>query len=95
MPDMFKPLCLALLVLTLSSSAEAGTTSCSSERMPAVQVLGSGGPIADDGRASTAYLVWVDGSARILIDAGGGAFLRSFARPDFVSQWTDIEAEFA
>jgi len=42
----------------------------------AVQVLGSGGPIADDGRASAAYLVWVDGKSRVLIDAGGGAFLR-------------------
>ena len=42
----------------------------------AVQVLGSGGPIADDGRASSAYLIWVDGKSRVLIDAGGGAFLR-------------------
>ena len=42
----------------------------------AVQVLGSGGPIADDGRASSAYLVWVDGKSRVLIDAGGGTFLR-------------------
>ena len=42
----------------------------------AVQVLGSGGPIADDGRASAAYLVWVDGKSRVLIDAGGGTFLR-------------------
>jgi ribonuclease BN (tRNA processing enzyme) len=41
-----------------------------------LQVLGSGGPIADDGRASSAYLVWVDGKSKILIDAGGGAFLR-------------------
>jgi ribonuclease BN (tRNA processing enzyme) len=42
----------------------------------AVQVLGSGGPIADDARASSSYLVWVDGKARVLIDAGGGSFLR-------------------
>ncbi|MBT8105843.1 MAG: MBL fold metallo-hydrolase, partial [Woeseiaceae bacterium] len=42
----------------------------------AVQVLGSGGPIADDARASTGYLVWIDGKARALIDAGGGTFLR-------------------
>jgi ribonuclease BN (tRNA processing enzyme) len=50
----------------------------------AVQVLGSGGPIADDGRASAAYLVWVDGKSRVLIDAGGGAFLRSAeAKADF------------
>jgi len=50
----------------------------------AVQVLGSGGPIADDGRASAAYLVWVDGKSRVLIDAGGGAFLRfAEAKADF------------
>lgn len=42
----------------------------------AVQVLGSGGPIADDARASSGYLVWVDGKARVMIDAGGGSFLR-------------------
>lgn len=50
----------------------------------AVQVLGSGGPIADDGRASSAYLVWVDGKSRVLIDVGGGAFLRfGEAKADF------------
>ena len=42
----------------------------------AVQVLGSGGPIADDARASSGYLVWIDGEARLLVDAGGGVFLR-------------------
>lgn len=76
MPDLFKPLCLALLALAIASGAEAGAASCPNVGMPAVQVLGSGGPIADDGRASTAYLVWVDGASRVLIDAGGGAFLR-------------------
>ena len=42
----------------------------------AIQILGSGGPIADDGRASSGYLLWLDGSAIALIDAGGGTFLR-------------------
>jgi ribonuclease BN (tRNA processing enzyme) len=42
----------------------------------AVQVLGSGGPIADDARASSGYLLWIDGQARLLVDAGGGVFLR-------------------
>jgi ribonuclease BN (tRNA processing enzyme) len=42
----------------------------------ALQVLGSGGPISDDARASTAYIVWIDGKSRVLIDAGGGSFLR-------------------
>lgn len=41
-----------------------------------VQVLGSGGPVAESGRAATSYLVRVDGVPRLLIDAGSGAFVR-------------------
>jgi ribonuclease BN (tRNA processing enzyme) len=41
-----------------------------------VQVLGSGGPRINAERASTSYLVWLGGKGRILIDAGGGSFLR-------------------
>lgn len=41
-----------------------------------VQVLGSGGPRAGTERASSSYLVWIDGEARVMIDVGGGAFLR-------------------
>lgn len=41
-----------------------------------VQILGSGGPIADDARASSGALVWVDGHARALVDCGGGVFQR-------------------
>ena len=53
---------------------------CAVARCPgtdlAVQVLGSGGPIADDARASSGYLVWLNGRSRLLVDAGGGSFLR-------------------
>lgn len=42
----------------------------------AVQILGSGGPRMSRERASASYLVWIDGRSRILVDAGGGAFLR-------------------
>jgi ribonuclease BN (tRNA processing enzyme) len=38
--------------------------------------LGSGGPFAGSDRASTSYLVWVGGRAVVMVDAGGGAFLR-------------------
>jgi ribonuclease BN (tRNA processing enzyme) len=38
-------------------------------------VLGSGGPGAA-GRAASSYLVFIDGSARILVDAGPGSFAR-------------------
>lgn len=41
----------------------------------ALQILGSGGPFGD-GRASSAYIIWVDGKSRIMIDAGGGTFTR-------------------
>ncbi|WP_439107988.1 MBL fold metallo-hydrolase [Congregibacter sp.] len=56
--------------------ADLSAQVCPSESGVAVQVLGSGGPIADDARASSAYLVWVDGRARVLVDIGGGAVLR-------------------
>ncbi len=42
----------------------------------ALQVLGSGGPIRDDERASSGYLIWIDGRARLLIDLGPGAMSR-------------------
>ena len=42
----------------------------------ALQVLGSGGPIAEADRAGTSYLLWIDGTPRLLIDAGAGSFLR-------------------
>jgi ribonuclease BN (tRNA processing enzyme) len=54
-----------------------------------VLVLGSGGPGAA-GRAASSYLVFIDGSARILVDAGPGSFARlgeanaSLAKTDIV-----------
>jgi len=56
---------LLFLFLTLSSIASEVT----------VQVLGSGGPEEGE-RASSSYLIKKDGKALILIDFGGGAFLR-------------------
>jgi ribonuclease BN (tRNA processing enzyme) len=61
--------------LLLCGVGHAAPSSCDSAGV-ALQILGSGGPIADDGRASTAYVVWVDGQSKVLVDAGGGAFLR-------------------
>jgi ribonuclease BN (tRNA processing enzyme) len=42
-----------------------------------VQILGSGGPELDK-RASSGYIVWIDGKSRILIDCGGGTALNFF-----------------
>ncbi len=83
------PLAAALL---LSMTAGCGTgvePDCQGDGAR-LQVLGSGGPIADDGRASTGYLLWIDGTSRVLIDAGGGTFVRfgearaKFEELDFV-----------
>lgn len=68
----------ALLLLLSATLAGCGRQEvrCNPSTGVVLQVLGSGGPIADDGRASSAYVVWIDGKARVLIDAGGGSFLR-------------------
>jgi len=60
----------------LCSTAFAADRSSCQDSGVSLQILGSGGPIADDARASTGYLVWIDGKSRYLIDAGGGVFLR-------------------
>jgi ribonuclease BN (tRNA processing enzyme) len=53
----------------------AAAQTCGSQGI-AVQVLGSGGPELQDKRASSSYLVWKDGQALVLVDAGGGSALR-------------------
>jgi ribonuclease BN (tRNA processing enzyme) len=63
------------LGLAWALSPSAIGQSCGSQGI-AVQVLGSGGPELQDKRASSSYLVWEDGQARALIDAGGGSALR-------------------
>ena len=42
----------------------------------ALQILGSGGPIAEGERAGSSAIVWLDGKAVLLVDAGSGAFVR-------------------
>ncbi|MEM7503489.1 MAG: MBL fold metallo-hydrolase [Pseudomonadota bacterium] len=92
-----------LFALSGCAVAQEETAVCPPETGAALQVLGSGGPIADDGRASSSYIVWVDGRSRVLIDAGGGAFLRfgeasaKFEDLDFIGLshfHTDHSADF-
>lgn len=64
-----------VLGLILATPAAADQTSCSKSGI-ALQLLGSGGPISDDARASSGAIVWINGKARLLIDAGGGTYLR-------------------
>ena len=67
----------ALLIagFVLAPPVSADTVACQS--LPVgLQVLGSGGPELDDNRASTGYLLWHHGKARVLIDIGPGSMLR-------------------
>jgi ribonuclease BN (tRNA processing enzyme) len=59
----------------LSISSDASAQSCVGNPV-AVQILGSGGARINPDRASTSYLLWVGAQAKILVDMGGGAFLR-------------------
>src|SRR6201982_528248 len=63
----------AMAICSITPYAKA--QSCGSQGI-AVQVLGSGGPELQDKRASSSYLLWQDGRARALVDAGGGSALR-------------------
>lgn len=37
-----------------------------------LQILGSGGPRDSGGRASSSYIVWIEGESRIMVDSGSG-----------------------
>lgn len=65
-----------IFCLCVTGVAHSNGSRCDTTGGITLQVLGSGGPIADDDRASSAYLVWVDSRSRFMIDTGGGAFLR-------------------
>jgi len=79
---------LALVALLLLSAASAIHWQASAATLE-MAVLGSGGPGAT-GRASSSYLVLMDGIPRILVDAGPGSFARlgeaklSLAKTDIV-----------
>jgi len=66
---------LVSLWLSCAFLPAAAAQSCGAQGV-AVQVLGSGGPELQDKRAMSSYLVWENGQARVLIDAGGGSALR-------------------
>lgn len=72
---------IALLCLTCSNSTLAKCLDTGVQ----LQILGSGGPGASGGRASSGYLLWVDGVSRIMVDAGSGTkdqFHRAGANSD-------------
>jgi len=60
-----------MLAAAMAPRAEASDVKPSLE----IQVLGSGGPRAF-GRAGSSFIILIDGTPRILLDAGPGAFVR-------------------
>ena len=75
-PSLIALLCLTFSTSTLAKCLDTGVQ---------LQILGSGGPGASGGRASSGYLLWVDGVSRIMIDAGSGTkdqFHRAGANSD-------------
>jgi ribonuclease BN (tRNA processing enzyme) len=74
MSDLARTVTLTAALLAAIVAPAGAAESCSAP--VAVQVLGSGGPELETRRASSAYIVWIAGEARVLVDIGGGAGLR-------------------
>jgi ribonuclease BN (tRNA processing enzyme) len=68
-------LLIVLVALFPAGMLAAGVEHAGGKPALEVVVLGSGGPRAF-GRAGSSFMVLVDGTPRILVDAGPGAFLR-------------------
>ena len=81
---MLATIIAALTILIVSAGCAGGNKKGDSNGKPgmiqpsgkmSVLVLGSGGPVAaKTGRASSGFLIFIDGKPRILMDAGGGTF---------------------
>ena len=64
-----------VLAISFFISAYSQAATCSGQGIE-VQVLGSGGPETQDQRASSSYVIWLDGRSRVLVDSGGGSAVR-------------------
>ena len=73
--QLVKVLVIFVFLVCMCTPSPAKAQSCGATGL-AVQVLGSGGPELQDKRASTSYLIWEHGKARVIVDAGGGSALR-------------------
>jgi ribonuclease BN (tRNA processing enzyme) len=71
---MMRSVIFCLLGL-FSISSGASAQSCAGNPI-AVQILGSGGPAINRERASASYLLWVGPEAKMLVDMGGGTYIR-------------------
>jgi ribonuclease BN (tRNA processing enzyme) len=63
------------VAVAVMASSGALAQSCTGNPV-AVPVLGSGAPGFVKDRANTSYLLWVGNQAKLLVDAGGGAYVR-------------------
>ncbi|MFT4941988.1 MAG: ribonuclease BN (tRNA processing enzyme) [Paraglaciecola sp.] len=81
-------LLIATLVFGLSLSKARATTACQTSDVR-LQVLGSGGPELDDGRASSSYIIWQHDKAEVLVDVGPGSSV-NFGASD--ANFSDIKA---
>lgn len=66
-------LLLVLAALSIGHGSAELSHSCTSN---ALQILGSGGPIAEGQRAGSSAVIWKSGKAVVLVDAGSGSFVR-------------------
>jgi ribonuclease BN (tRNA processing enzyme) len=66
---------IAGLLVSLAVSSTALAQACVGNPV-AVQILGSGAPGFVKDRANTSYVLWIGNQAKILVDAGGGAYAR-------------------
>lgn len=67
--------CAVLASITTYAAAQTPEPGCGATGLY-LQVLGSGGPDVAPGRASSGYLIWLDGRPRVLVDVGAGTALR-------------------
>jgi len=68
--------CIIGIITSIAAADTTGAVREEKHHNVVLQILGSGGPENIQGRASTGYLLWVDGKSRVMIDAGEGASLR-------------------
>lgn len=71
-----KKILITFLLFSTSLSISLATTSTCHNPGTWLQVLGSGGPEVNDDRASSGYLIWHNGHARVLVDLGSGSLSR-------------------
>ena len=65
---LMKKILITFLLFSTSLSLSLAATSSCDKRGTWLQVLGSGGPEVNDDRASSGYLIWHNGHARVLVD---------------------------